>query len=321
MNLFIKIDSREKDLQNKIAFYISSIPNFKNIKVIVESLPIGDVIISHNNEDILIMERKSINDLLSSIKDGRYEEQSFRLNGLPLHNHNVMYLVEGDFNKMNMFRETKFEKLTLFSAVFSLNYYKGFSVIRTFNIDETALFICNCTSKLVKGESTNRKAFYANQNAKKNANQNSVAVANIANITKPISEKPESETETETETDPENKVETILETNSGGDTEENSDPEHSKNGDKDYISLVKKVKKENITLENIDEIMLCQIPGVSTATAVSIIKKFNSIAKLIKCLEENEKCLADVTNTNGKGQSRKITKTSIANIIKFLLKK
>jgi ERCC4-type nuclease len=308
MNLFIKIDSRERDLQNKIAFYISSIPNFKNIKVIVESLPIGDVIISHNNEDILIMERKSINDLLSSIKDGRYEEQSFRLNGLPIHNHNIMYLIEGDFNKMNMFRETKFEKLTLYSAIFSLNYYKGFSAIRTFSIDETALFICNCTAKLMKGESTNRKAFYANKNS-----------GAVANITKTISEKPESETETET--DPENKVETILETNTSVDTEENSDPEQSKNGDKDYISLVKKVKKENITVENIDEIMLCQIPGVSTATAVSIIKKYNSIAKLIKCLEENEKCLADVTNINGKGQSRKITKTSIANIIKFLLKK
>ena len=316
MNMFIKVDSREKDLQNKLAFYISSIPNFKNIKVIVESLPIGDVIISNNNEDILIMERKSIPDLLSSIKDGRYEEQSFRLNGLPIHNHNIMYIIEGDVNKINMFRDSKFEKLTLYSAIFSLNYYKGFSAIRTFSIDETALFICNCTSKLMKGETTNRKAFYAN----KNANQNSGAV-NTANITKTISKKPESETETETETAPENQVETILETNSSGDNEESSDPEHTKNGDKEYISLVKKVKKENITLENIDEIMLCQIPGVSTATAVSIIKKFNSIAKLIKCLEENEKCLNDVTNTNGKGQSRKITKTSIANIIKFLLKK
>jgi ERCC4-type nuclease len=97
--------------------------------------------------------------------------------------------------------------------------------------------------------------------------------------------------------------------------------EEPKDNTKEYISMVKKVKKDNITIENIDEIMLCQIPGVSTATAVSIIKKFNSVAKLIKALEENEKCLADVTNTNGKGQSRKITKTSIANIMKFLLKK
>jgi crossover junction endonuclease MUS81 len=294
--MFIKIDSREKDLQNKVSFYISSIPAFRNLKVIVEPLPIGDIIISKNNEDVLIIERKSVNDLLSSIKDGRYEEQSYRLNGLPLHNHNIMYLIEGDFNKMNAFRETKMEKLTLFSAVFSLNYYKGFSVIRTFTMDETALFICNCTTKLMKGEITNRKAFYSNQNTYQSS---SVGAANI--------------TKTETET--------LLETVSSSETEENCDPEQCESIGKEYISLVKKVKKENITVENIDEIMLCQIPGVSNATAISIIKKFNSIANLIKCLEENEKCLADVTNINDKGKSRKITKTSVANIIKFLLKK
>ena len=289
--MFIKVDSREKDLQAKLSFYISSIPAFRNLKVITESLPIGDVIISgNNNEDILIIERKSIVDLLSSIKDGRYEEQSYRLNGTPLHNHNIMYVIEGDVNKMNMFRETKFEKLTLYSAIFSLNYYKGFSVIRTFTLDETALFVCNCTSKLMKGESTDRKAFYPNKSSSQ---------SNVIN--------------TITET-----TETIETT----DQESDENPEQLNDaGSKEYISLVKKVKKENITPENIDEIMLCQIPGVSTATAISIIKKFTNIVNLIKCLEENEKCLNDVSNINNKGQSRKITKTSIANIVKFLLKK
>ena len=166
--MFIKIDSREKDLQDKISYYISFIPAFRNLKMIVEPLPIGDVIITNNNEDILIMERKSVNDLLSSIKDGRYEEQSFRLNGLTNHhNHNIMYLIEGDVNKMNMFKDSKTEKLTLYSAIFSLNYYKGFSVIRTLNLDETALFICNCTTKLVKGEASNRKPFYSTKQTQK----------------------------------------------------------------------------------------------------------------------------------------------------------
>jgi len=289
--MFIKVDSREKDLQAKLSFYISSIPAFRNLKVITESLPIGDVIISgNNNEDILIIERKSIVDLLSSIKDGRYEEQSYRLNGMPLHNHNIMYVIEGDVNKMNMFRETKFEKLTLYSAIFSLNYYKGFSVIRTFTLDETALFICNCTSKLMKGESTDRKAFYPNK------------ITSQCNVINTITETTET-------------IETT-------DQESDENPEQPNDASsKEYIGLVKKVKKENITPENIDEIMLCQIPGVSTATAISIIKKFNTIANLIKSLEENEKCLNDVTNTNNKSQSRKITKTSIANIVKFLLKK
>ena len=294
--MFIKVDSREKDLVTKMSYYISSIPAFRNLKVISESLPIGDVIISNNNEDILIIERKSIIDLLSSIKDGRYEEQSYRLNGTTLHNHNIMYVIEGDINKMNMFRETKFEKLTLYSAIFSLNYYKGFSAIRTFTLDETALFICNCTCKLMKGLTTDRKAFYPNKSA---------IPTSITNNTNNTNNTKEETTESEC--------------NEDGDSEEIT--EQQKDDCKNYIGLVKKVKKENITPENIHEIMLCQIPGVSTATAISIIKKFNNIANLIKCLEENEKCLNDVTNVNNKGQSRKITKTSITNIVKFLLKK
>jgi cell division protein FtsL len=32
-------------------------------------------------------------------------------------------------------------------------------------MDETALFICNCTSKLIKGESINRKPYYSNKNS------------------------------------------------------------------------------------------------------------------------------------------------------------
>jgi ERCC4-type nuclease len=296
--MFIKVDSREKDLVTKMTYYISSIPAFRNLKVITESLPIGDIIISNNNEDILIIERKTIIDLLSSIKDGRYEEQSYRLNGTPLHNHNIMYVIEGDVNKMNMFRETKFEKLTLYSAIFSLNYYKGFSAIRTFTLDETALFICNCTSKLMKGEATERKGFYSNKSGIPSSITTNTTNNATINTTEETSENDVINNEHTEET-----------------------TEQQKDDCKNYIGLVKKVKKENITPDNIDEIMLCQIPGVSSATAISIIKKFTSIANLIKSLEENEKCLNDVTNTNNKGQSRKITKTSIANIVKFLLKK
>ena len=288
--MFIKVDYREKDLQDKLSYYISFIPAFRNLKVISENLPIGDVIISNNNEDILILERKTVSDLLSSIKDGRYEEQSYRLNGEKIHNHNIIYLIEGDLSKLNIntFKDVKMEKLTFYSAIFSLNYFKGFSVIRTFSLDETALFICNSTSKLIKAETTNRKAFYINSNININHN-NSITVTSDNAIT-----------EVQNESD-----------NLG----------IQEPTDKDYIGLVKRVKKDNITLDNIDEIMLCQIPGVSSVTAISIIKEFHNISNLIKCLEEKNDCLNNISHTNNKGQTRKITKTSITNIVKYLLKK
>jgi hypothetical protein len=91
--------------------------------------------------------------------------------------------------------------------------------------------------------------------------------------------------------------------------------------EKDYVSVVKKVKKENITPENIGEIMLCQIPGISSVTALTIMEKYQTLPNLIKELEINPDCMKDVCSTNAKGQTRKINKTSIANIVKFLIKK
>ena len=114
--MIIKIDTRELALLQQINNQISLIPVFKSLKIQSETLPIGDIIINDETEDKIIIERKSVNDLLSSIKDGRYEEQSYRLNGLNHHNHNIVYLIEGDVNKVNRFKaDNQVEKLTLYS--------------------------------------------------------------------------------------------------------------------------------------------------------------------------------------------------------------
>jgi len=267
----IRVDNREQDLLKHIRELIVNIPLFKDLEVQVDNLPLGDVIISNNVEDKLYIERKSINDLASSIKDGRYEEQSYRLNGLNHPNHNIIYLIEGDLNRVNRFKDNKMEKLTLYSSIFSLNYYKGFSVIRSFSIDESAIFICNTANKLRKGETENKQPYYQNM--------------------KPISSE-----------------ENVLE----------QEPESS---DKDYVSVVKKIKKDNITPDNIGEIMLCQIPGISSVTAIAILNKFKTIQNLISQIQENENCLKDISYTNSKNQVRKVNKTCLVNLIKFLLNK
>ena len=159
--MLIKVDTRENELLVQIKQLVLFVPIFKQIKIVTENLPLGDFIISDEKEDILIIERKTISDLLSSIKDGRYEEQSYRLNGLDHHNHNIIYLIEGDVNKVNRFKsDSKTEKLTVYSAMFSLNYFKGFSVFRTFTMEETALMICNMAYKLEKGISSGKKGFH-----------------------------------------------------------------------------------------------------------------------------------------------------------------
>jgi ERCC4-type nuclease len=273
--MIIKIDTRESALLQQITNQVSFVPIFKSLELKTETLPIGDIIINDGKEDRLIIERKSINDLLSSIKDGRYEEQSYRLTGLEHHNHNIIYLIEGDVNKVNRFKsDNQVEKLTIYSAMFSLNYYKGFSVFRSFSLEESATIICNMAYKI--GKDINKKQYF----------QNSVTM-----------EPSESE-----------KVS----------TDENEDNQEA--NEKDYVNVIKKVKKDNITPENIGEIMLCQIPGISSVTALAVMEKFKTMQNLIKELETNNNCLKDLSYTNTKGQVRKISKTSLTNIAKFLLK-
>lgn len=293
--MIVKLDIRETALLQQMLAQISLIPIFKNIQIKTENLPIGDIIISDGITDEIIIERKSVNDLLASIKDGRYEEQSYRLNGLEHHNHNIIYLIEGDVNKANRFKsDNKMEKLTLYSAMFSLNYYKGFSVFRSFNMEETANIVCNMAYKLEKEKLANSKTpYYKNMSLKCENTNNNV----------------------NTEIDTANEVNDNADANTTDILIENNGSE------KDYVNVIKKVKKENITPDNIGEIILCQIPGISSVTALAVMEKYGSISNLIKELEANGDSMKDLSYTNSKGQVRKINKTSIANIVKFLLKK
>ena len=233
--MFVKVDVRETDL----------IPLLANIKVVTEALPIGDIIICDDaGQEKLIIERKTVSDLIASIKDGRYEEQSHRLNGNELANHNIVYLIEGVVSK---------ERQMVFSSIFSLNYYKGFSVIRTMSLDETTFFVCNVIEKMTReGE----KAPYSYKN-------DAVAC--------------------------------------------------------DYASVVKKVKKDNITPQNINEIMLAQLPGISNAAAATILEKFKTVTNLVDCLTKDPACLDGLTQTNKKGQQRKLNKNCAVIIKEFLL--
>jgi ERCC4-type nuclease len=271
--MIIKIDTREQDLFSKCESTISAVPKFADIKLISQTLPLGDIIINDGTNDCIIIERKTLSDLAASIKDGRYEEQSYRLNGLQHHNHNIIYLIEGDMYRFNTFKE-RIDKQTLYSAMFSINYFKGFSVMRSNNLEETAMIACNMAYKLVGGLKAGKVGFYSNtiqpkSDAKSSDDQNNNADDNLPT-------------------------------------------------EKDYCSVIKKVKKDNITADNIGEIMLCQIPGVSSASALAILSQFKTLPNLIKSIQDNENCLNNVCTTDSNGKSRKISKTAIATIIKFL---
>ena len=82
--MLIKIDIRETALYEKCNNMVS---NFANIKMVLEPLHIGDIIICDDDGvELVLIEGKTLNDLASSIKDGRYKEQKYRLLNLQKEN-------------------------------------------------------------------------------------------------------------------------------------------------------------------------------------------------------------------------------------------
>ena len=74
----IIIDMREKQLF-KVIQALQKTHMHLNIDIYIQNLPLGDAIICDDDDtELIIFERKSLQDLAASIPDGRYKEQSFR---------------------------------------------------------------------------------------------------------------------------------------------------------------------------------------------------------------------------------------------------
>ena len=262
----IVVDERETSLYEKIEHMVNTEGNaIGTIQLSKKVIPLGDIMIQTDEETtVAIIERKSLQDLLSSIKDGRYEEQSYRLSyssGLP--QHNIIYIIEGMFSQLR----TLIEKKTVHSCITSLNMFKGFSVHRTCTIQETAETILWMACKMERDFQKGKMLFYQptggeqSEQAQQNPQQN-----------QPITP---------------------------------------------YCSVVKKVKKENVTPENIAEIILCQIPGISSNTAIAVMKQFHTFSNLIDVIRTNPQII-ETGVCESKGKTRKISKTCAQNIVAYL---
>ena len=213
----------------------------KNIEYKSTNLDIGDFRIIYNGKIKTIIERKSLNDLVSSIIDGRYKEQSLRLANIDnLHAHNIIYIIEGDLKTYKP--RTRINCESIKSAMFTLSYYKGFSVVNTISLNETADYIKFVFDKI-------------NKNPK-------------------------------------------------------AEPYSENNSKEEYVNVVKKIKKDNITKENIYILMLSQIPGISTKIAKSILDNFSFNDLVNGTFEE-----CDITYSDS---NRKIPKKSLKTIKDFL---
>tara|TARA_B100000780_G_scaffold240869_1_gene183168 strand:+ start:6441 stop:7196 length:756 start_codon:yes stop_codon:yes gene_type:complete len=246
------IDNREP---KQIINYLNVLNENNKYTIELKNLELGDYIIydEKNDKTLVIIERKSLSDLESSIKDGRYNEQSFRLDGNSLPNHNIYYLIEG--NIIN-YKNDKF-KGSLYSSLISISYYKGFSILNSVNNIESAEIIHSFVNKLLR---ENNKDCYYKQGIK-------------------IEDSPQTVSD-------------------------------------EYVNVIKTSKKANITRENINIIMLMQVPNVSNQSATAIINKYKTVKNLILALENDAEC---IDSLKLESSNRKISKNVVQNIKEYLL--
>lgn len=274
--LEIVVDVREHALIEKLKNMTSD--SIQTIQITTAALLLGDVLFrTIDNKELMLFERKSFADLLASIKDGRYEEQSHRLiHTSGIHPHNICYLIEGIFSTIR----SPMDKKIILSAMTSISYFKGFSVLRTATVFETAEIIWAMANKM-------QKEF----DKGKQIPSYSFATTCQQGITKE---------------------------NVGEDEQPQIE-----NVPIAYGNFVKKSKRDNITPENIGEILLSQIPGISNTIAKEILKHFDgSFSKLIQEIKTSPEKLDAIylESNNGLGdiKRRKLSSAVIKSILRFL---
>lgn len=269
------IDIRERDLYAACESLLDGLSKATNITLERDQLDLGDILLtSDQGQRLALIERKTFPDMMASIKDNRYKEQSHRLLHLQEYPpHSIFYLLEGGFHQVY----SSLEKKILYSSIASLQMFKGFSVFRTISLSETAEWIISLANKMDTNMGKRLDLYYLTPSyLHSQLSQSSSTVDGCEQVRQQVDSHPT-----------------------------------------DYVQVVKKVKKDNICRENIGEIMLSQIPGISSNTAIGIMKYFDSFPDMIHKINENPSLLDEIMlETNGK--KRKLGKNCTQNIRAFL---
>jgi ERCC4-type nuclease len=158
----LHIDYRESKLIDEL--------NILNFKYIQENLTLGDIVIKYDNEIKCLFERKTINDYISSISDGRLKNQSMRLKTLREENSNIIivYIIEGLLPKLsNDGFKCKYSGgvtcESLHSSIIGKVIRDKFFVYMTQNTVETACTINKFLDKFISEDKLNKTKLNSNQ--------------------------------------------------------------------------------------------------------------------------------------------------------------
>ena len=154
-NIILIIDLREKGANNEIIKdeILNLINDKNNIKVEERNLSIGDFIWIYkdtkDNEEYIIdylIERKTLNDLASSIMDGRYTEQKYRMKNSSFKN--ISYLFEGQDLSLNGLGNIN--KNSINTAIFHTINIHDLNIIKSNSTMETIQILIDIDRKIKK---------------------------------------------------------------------------------------------------------------------------------------------------------------------------
>ena len=136
-----KIDNREQKLKETLLTMFE--PSF-DVQVICENLYSGDFIVEYNNECIVAIERKTVKDLIASIKDGRYRTQKqkmiehFGVN-------KILYIIEGDYNIID-----QIDRKSAITSIINTQLRDNIKVFNTKDLHSTCAFLYDAITRIAK---------------------------------------------------------------------------------------------------------------------------------------------------------------------------
>ena len=116
-----------------------------NINFEKKNLEIGDIQFIENDKLIYIIERKTVNDLGASIKDGRYKEQKVRL--LANNTGNIYYIIEGNIDDCNTLN-----RKALLGSIINMIFRDNIKIINSNNVLDTYNIIIQIQTKYNDGK-------------------------------------------------------------------------------------------------------------------------------------------------------------------------
>jgi ERCC4-type nuclease len=244
------IDAREKISTHS---FFDEHPSKLFFEIDKKKLDIGDFLIQKDDNDILLFERKTIPDLLASLRDGRYSEQKKRMVAFNCVHRG--YIIEGKIDSHPII-------LQLIIRMFLKDRFMCFVVKNTYGT-------LNLVSEIIRKCSQDSK-LYQPLNVKINEPNNE------------IQENQENQKNCENTENSEHSENTE-------NTEITEITEITENTEinKEYIKCLSVVKKDNITPQTCFIMQLKQIPGISDKTAFKIYEYNSSWKSLIEKFENN----------------------------------